>query len=257
MSQFANRIRSKEKVLGTFVLSPDPAHTEIVGAAGFDFVVVDMEHAPLDQLNILEHLRAAERFGLTVLVRIGSTDTQQVARLLDAGSHGIAMPHAGLDAQSTSEISRVLRYPPDGTRPACRGVRAANYNLTPFHEYVKRSNESVLSFALVEDEMVIDGIDQLLSDGSWDVVMPGPGDLSTSLGVPGQLEHPLVIAAMDRVVAAAQNAPGVRLGAYVGSPAEVDRWRQRGATVFAYSMDYAIFSSAYARVRHELSALLS
>lgn len=202
----AERMRNGECVYGLFVFSPDPAHTELAGLAGFDFVIVDLEHAPLGIADVLNHVRAAAGTDLSVIVRVADDAPAAAARLLDAGAAGIVFPHVGLSPERTQAAVSALRYGPEGTRPACTGVRAGGYGQRDFSDYVRRSNDTALAIGLIEDAAVVGRIGEVLDSVALDVVLPGPGDLAASLGLPGALSHPRVRAEVDRIADAAQVA---------------------------------------------------
>jgi len=248
----AQRMQDGDCVYGLFVFSPDPAHTEIAGLAGFDFVIVDLEHAPLGIADVLAHLRAADAAGISVIARVADSAPVQAARLLDAGVAGIVFPHVGLSKEATAAAVTALRYAPAGDRPACTGVRAAGYGLAPFGDYVERSNAATLAIGLIEDASVVRRIDDVLSSVRLDVVLPGPGDLAASLGLPGELAHPRVRAEVDRIVDAIQARRGCHIGAYVGSVEEAAAWRRRGATFIAYSIDYKILATTLRGIRNAM-----
>jgi 2-keto-3-deoxy-L-rhamnonate aldolase RhmA len=248
----AERMQRGDCVCGPFVFSPDPAHTEIAGRAGFDFVIVDMEHAPLDIRDVLAHVRAADAVGISAIVRVADDTPAAVARLLDAGAAGIVFPHVGLSLERTRAAVSALRYPPAGERPACTGVRAAGYGLDRFGDYVERSNDTTLAIGLIEDAPVVGRLDAVLSAVKLDVVLPGPGDLAASLGLPGELSHPRVRAEVDRIVDAVQARRGGAIGAYVGSVEEAAAWRKRGAVFIAYSIDYKIMAATLRDIRSAL-----
>jgi 2-keto-3-deoxy-L-rhamnonate aldolase RhmA len=242
-------MRNGECVYGLFIFSPDPAHTELAGLAGFDFVIVDTEHAPLGIDNVLAHVRAADAAGIAAIIRVGDDEPSRLAPLLDAGVAGIIFPHVGMPGSQTANAVTALRYPPHGTRAACTGVRAAHYGLGAFSDYVERANDSTLAIGLIEDAAVIDNLDAVLSDANLDLVMPGPGDLAASLGLPGELAHPRVRTQIDRIVEAVHAREDCRLAAYVGSVEEAVTWRERGASLIAYSIDYKILATTLRDIR--------
>ena len=246
------RMQDGHCVYGMFVFSPDPAHTELAGLAGFDFVIVDLEHAPLEIGNVLDHVRAARGIGVSVIVRVANDAPAGVARLLDAGVAGIVFPHVGLAASQTSDAVSAMRYGPDGNRPACTGVRAADYGLRPFSDYVAESNIDALAIGLIEDAPVIDSLDSVLQSTGLDMVMPGPGDLAASLGLPGELTHSRVAAEIDRIVTTVQARSNCGIAAYANSVAEGAAWHKRGARLIAYSIDYKIFGAALRDIRQAM-----
>ncbi len=182
------------------------------------------------------------------------SDPADIGRMLDAGVRGIVLPHVGLDIEATKKAIAALRYAPAGARPTCSGVRAANYGLSNFGSYAERNNAEVLSIGLIEDLDVVENIDQVLEECRLDAVIPGPGDLATSMNVPGQLEHPDVVAAVTRVVTAAK-AKEIKVGVYVVSDANLEMWTALGVDFFLVSIDYRILANAYSSKLQELTAV--
>jgi 2-keto-3-deoxy-L-rhamnonate aldolase RhmA len=236
-----HRIATEDALLGTFVFSRDAAATEICAAAGFDFVIIDLEHALNDLRTAMEHLRAAAASGINALVRLGGATLADAGRLLDAGAEGIVIPHLGL--ASGSDVLRSLRYHPEGQRPACTGVPAADFGLVEFSRRAADANRDVLAIGLVEDADCVRRLPEILRESRPDWIMPGPSDLAVGLGVPAALRHPRVVEAIDSVFADAA-AAGILLGMYVSDPEEIDTWRAKGARFFVYSIDYKILARA-------------
>lgn len=175
-----------------------------------------------------------------------------VARLLDTGIAGIVFPHVGLSLERTAAATAAMRYAPTGERPACTGVRAASFGLRPFSDYVQWVDRDILAIGLIEDAPVVDRLDEVLSTVRLDVVLPGPGDLAASLGLPGELSHPKVTAEVDRIVETTQQNGGCAIGAYVTNPEDGNAWRRRGARFIAYSIDYRILGAAFRDIRYAM-----
>ncbi len=235
---------------GTFVYSPDPAVCELVGAAGFDFVVVDTEHASLGPRDVENLVRAADTRGIAALVRVTRPDA--VTTSLDAGAAGIVLPHFGADERSRVLVASA-RYHPAGDRGACTGSRAVAYGLDDFAAYAARSNEDVLVVGQIEDAASVEALDEVLSMPGLDAVLPGRSDLAASYGVAGRLDDPAVTGALDRIAEAAARH-GVTLGMYVTGAAAGREWRHRGARLIVCSIDYKVLSAAYAALLSELHA---
>jgi 2-keto-3-deoxy-L-rhamnonate aldolase RhmA len=230
-------LNDSSMLLGGFVFSTEPAMAEIYTAAGFDFVIIDMEHALNDMGSTVAHLRAARGAGIHALVRVGEADLSNIPRLLDAGCEGVFLPHLGMPGKGTSEAIRTLKYHPDGIRPTCTGVRAANYGLAEFGKVASESNRNILSVGMVEDAQCIENIEDILDTGEEvDWLMPGPADLSTSLGVHGRVREPIVLNAVDKVFRAAQER-GIPVGMYINDPSELPEWRDKGAKFIVLSID--------------------
>lgn len=251
-----NRMRRcwerNEPAFGSFVFSRDASTTEILGAAGYDFAVIDLEHSPIDLADAAGHLRAATGAGIDALARLPVVDPQQIGRLLDLGTDGIMLAHFGTDEPAARRFAHLLRYAPQGERPACSGVRATAHGLRPYAEYVAAANANVLGIGLIEDVDVIPRLPELLHDAPIDAVMPGPGDLSVSMGLAGQPTHARVRAAVDAILAAAR-AAGRRTGMYLNSPEEVSAWRSAGLDFFIYLFDTKLLGQAYADARSRIA----
>lgn len=254
MSRMHDRLTSGERALGTFVFSTDAAHSEIVGLAGYDFAVIDTEHASLGAAHVVEHVRAAKLAGVAPIVRVRGNRPEDVGRLLDTGAEGIMFPHVGLDDAATQHAFAAVRYAPHGERPTCTGVRASDYGLADFRTRSATLNDAMLTIGLVEDAEAVERIDSALAATPFDVVIPGMGDLASSFGVPGELTHELVVDATERIIRATLDA-GLRAGVYVRDAAEAERWTDAGVTVFLASIDYRVLARAYRDMHDELAAV--
>ena len=246
------KLRAGQEVAGSFTFSPDPAHTEIMGTAGLDFVMIDLEHAPLTISDVVHHVRAAQLTGISPFVRVRHNNAADVGQILDVGAAGIMFPHVGLDPEATKSALQALRYHPEGIRPSCTGVRAVDYGLSPFNDYVTRSNEEVISIGLIEDQIVVDRIDEILHEYDLDIVIPGSGDIATSLGLPGQHTHPKVVESLMKVVEATKAHGKSKVGMYLTDPKLAPQWRERGVEFFLISIDYRVLAQAYGNAIKDL-----
>jgi len=229
------RIREQDLLLGGFVFSVDASMPEIYASAGFDFIIIDTEHGLCDLTAAVNHIRAAKAAGIHAAVRVGPADLHNIPRLLDAGCEACFIPHLG-HHDSSREALRSMRYHPMGERPTCTGVSAANYGLADFGGVVSASNRDVLSVGMVEDRECVDAIDEILARKEVDWLMPGPADLSSSLGVHGQVRHPTVLAAVDKILASARKHD-IPVGMYVNTPQELPEWKAKGAKFIILSID--------------------
>jgi len=243
MSRLRSALAAKERPVGTFVFSRDAAVSDAAALAGFDFIIADMEHAALELRDVEGHIRAAALHGASTLVRVPSVrETALASRSLDLGAKGIVFPHFGLDLAASREAVATLRYAPAGHRPSCTGVPATGYGLRPFADYLRESDQNVLGIGLIEDIGAVDNIAAVLEQTGCDAVMPGPGDIATSMGLPGEPQHPRVRAAVQHTEEAARHA-GVRCGMYLNSLEEAAAWP--GADFFVYLIDLKILAAAF------------
>ncbi|MFF5035597.1 HpcH/HpaI aldolase family protein [Nocardia salmonicida] len=242
-----NHVRRKladgEQVHGLFCSIPAPALVEMVGWAGYDFVIIDAEHTLLDPQNLENLIRAAQVAGLTPLLRVAPHDTATMLRGLDAGVLGIVVPHVRSRADVDAAI-RAAYYAPVGMRSLGSG-RAAAYGLDDPVEQCRRSNTEVMLIALIEDADAVDSIDDILRGGGVDMVLPGIADLSQSLGVPWQLRHEAVQSAVKRLHESCMTH-NVAFCALVRTPERHEHWRAAGVRAFTCG-DVATLAAAALR----------
>ncbi|MBV9862809.1 MAG: siderophore biosynthesis protein SbnG [Alphaproteobacteria bacterium] len=204
-------LREGGLALGTHVGGiPDPQIVEIIGLAGFDAAFIDMEHTSFDLRDVQLMVMAAERVGITPIVRTPGFDPAVILRLLDMGVQGIQVPHVD-SAERAREAVRAVRYAPLGDRGMAAGSRAADYGKTPLLEHMARSNREIILAAMIEDMAAVEQIEAIAAVEGVDLLAVGPSDLSRSLGVSGQPDHPKLVAAIDRVRAAVRGGKGCRL----------------------------------------------
>jgi 2-keto-3-deoxy-L-rhamnonate aldolase RhmA len=188
----------------------DPQIVEIIGLAGFDAAFIDMEHTPFDLHDVTQMVMAAERVGITPIVRTPGFHPAFILRLLDQGVQGIQVPHVS-NPETAREAVKAMRYPPQGERGMAAGSRAAEFGKVSLLDHMAQSNREVLLACMIEDVEAIERIDEIAAVEGVDLLAVGPSDLSRSLGVSGQPDHPRLIAAIDRVREAVKKGAGARL----------------------------------------------
>jgi 4-hydroxy-2-oxoheptanedioate aldolase len=234
-----NRTKAKltagEPAFGCFVRTPEPQLIEYVGLLGWDFLVFDAEHGPLQPREVENLCRAIEPHGTTPMVRVTTNDAPTILRFLDIGAHGVHVPWVNSAAEAERAV-RAVKYSPRGTR-GLAGSRASEWGLRePIEAYVERANRETLVVIQVETQEAVDAIDDYLKVDGVDVLFLGPTDLSQSLGHPGDLRHPDVLRAMDRVADAVVGS-GTTLGIYAGTVDMTREWLDRGARYFTTSLE--------------------
>jgi 4-hydroxy-2-oxoheptanedioate aldolase len=238
------RLRAGEHVYGCFQRYPDPGLAELLALQGFDFLVLDAEHGTMEPRECENMVRAAELGGATPLVRVPANDPSVILRFMDTGAQGVHVPLASSALDADAAV-RSVKYGPRGSR-GLTGVRAASYGQRePLAEYVERANEETLVVVQIETREALEQVPAIAAVDGVDVVFVGPTDLSHSLGVPGQISHPLVEEAYRKI------ADGVRestaaLGVLVGDETGVQAWRERGARYIAVTVDSLVTRSARA-----------
>ena len=240
-SGIKKKLLDGEIVLGTFVGTDSADLVEILGINGFDFVVLDTEHSPGAPNSILGQMRVAERRGMEVLARLTNTERTTVLRTLDIGVSGVLAPQVN-DVDTARSFIAATLYPPLG----CRGfasTRASDYGAVSIPEYIAEANSDLLRMIQCETEQAVEDIENIASVEGVDLVFVGPYDLSLSLGVPGDLFHPKMVQAVDKILAACKKL-GKPTGVFVTAPDEMQKRIDQGFTFFTYSMDTLIFANA-------------
>lgn len=231
----ARRLRAGEVVLGPLIFDLiSPGLAVLLADSGWDFVLIDLEHAPLDPSAVAQFMLAGRQAGLATIVKLPDLERSGVQRYLDYGAAGIQAPHV----ETTDEVRRLVRwsrYPPVGERGQVFGLGNTGFRLVDRDQYVAEANASVLTLAMVETRAGVEAVEAIL-DGGPDVIFIGTGDLSSSYGVPGQMTHPIVLEAAERVVTACR-ARGVAVAINAEEPATAQRWIERGAKMIAYSSE--------------------
>jgi 4-hydroxy-2-oxoheptanedioate aldolase len=219
------KLKTKPELFGTFVQIPSPAVVELAGYAGFDFVIIDFEHGPLGIETATNMVRAANASKASPVIRVAKNDAFLIGQALDIGAEGILVPQITNYAAAIQAI-KATRYGADGIRGACPCVRSAKYAGTDA-SYFTKANEDVVRILLLEGKEAIDDISQLVTIPNIDVLMMGVWDLSSSLGIPGQVDSPLVLDKIEIIMKEAKTR-GVDLGTLWLDSTEAKKWAGRG-----------------------------
>jgi len=212
-----------------------PAIAEIMAGEGFDWIAVDMEHTSTDIRAFHEIALAMKGSDVDLLARLHSCDPVQAKLVLDAGANGIIVPSVNTREEAQCAVA-MAKYPPQGVRGASLS-RATDYGRN-FGPYVHAHNDEVLVIVMLEHIKVVENADGILSTPGISATFIGPYDLSASMGLTGQLEHPKVLDA-QRMILDACKRHGVPAGIHVVpvSPEEVQRRIEQGFRFIACAVD--------------------
>lgn len=238
MHQFRQRLLAGERLVGPMVTLGAPEVAEILAKVGFDWLFLDAEHAPFDALSLQRMMQAAGN--TPCLVRLEASQEVPIKKALDVGAAGIIAPMVNT-AEQAAQIVSWCRYSPQGTRGVGLG-RAHGYGLE-FSDYIEAANESVTVIVQAEHIQAAEQIEAIVQVEGVDGVLIGPYDLSASLGLLGQIEHPEVVAAIDRVTAVCQQAK-IPLGVFGLSATAVQPYIEKGYTLITVGVDTLLLSSA-------------
>ncbi|MEU6700575.1 aldolase/citrate lyase family protein [Pseudonocardia sp. NPDC046786] len=192
--------------LGAWIKLATTESVEIMAAIGMDFVVVDLEHAPLDLETAARMIVLARACGMTPLVRVPGHEAATIGRVLDSGAGGILVPHVE-DADQARAVVSAVRFPPHGARGAGGTSRAGRWGLLPRAEYTRFGNEQVLCIPQLESAGAIGSAPEILAVDGVDAVFLGAGDLALSLGLGAGDPEVRELLGTGRAAAAAAGKP--------------------------------------------------
>ena len=203
-----------------------PEVPRILAAAGFAWTYLDSEHGGFDLETLQDLIRAANDSGLCPIVRVADLQYALVARALDCGAQGVLFPRVESPELLATAI-RWTRFPPEGVRGFGLQPTHLGYEVIAMPEIIAHMNANIMVVLQIETKTALERIDELLSVPNIDAVMIGPADLSVSLGVPGQFEHPKLVEAIEKISDAC-NRHGIAPGLHMRSLKLVQYWRDHG-----------------------------
>lgn len=240
-------------VFGLLNSVPSPLLVEMLGYAGYDFVILDMEHVCVNPETLENMVRAAECAGITPLVRVPGATPEVILRMLDCGAQGVVVPHVRSRAEAERAV-QASRYHPCGAR-GISGGRTTGFGAIDLPTYFARANAELMVVLMIEDRQGVEAIDEILSVPGVDLVLEGAVDLSQSYGVPAQLQHPRVQAAIQRVADGCRRH-GVPFCAIPRHPGQLEDWAAGGVHAFLLGDDRGVAFRALkahvAGLRHTL-----
>ena len=245
--QFRTRLTGGELLVGTMLTLRCPDVAEILAGVGFDWLFIDAEHGTFEARDMQAMLQAAGA-GTPCVVRVSSNEEVPIKKALDVGAAGIIAPQVN-SVEQAEAVVRFAKYAPQGARGVGIG-RAHGYGLR-FQEYVDSANQDVAVIIQAEHIAAVEHIEAIVEVPGIDAVLVGPYDLSASLGRIGQVDHPDVTAAIDRVTQACRDA-GVWLGIFGISSEAVGPYVEKGYTLITVGVDTMMLGEAAKSVLAEL-----
>jgi 4-hydroxy-2-oxoheptanedioate aldolase len=235
---------------GVFIELPSPESVEMAGWAGWDHVVIDCEHGPIDNAMLPQMLRAAR---VPAFVRVPNAQAESIQGALDNGADGVIVPRLRSAAEARDVVA-AARFFPHGRRGVNHMVRAARYSLQPVDAYLAGAAANTRVIVQIETAEALDAVEEIAATPGLDELFIGPYDLSQALGIPGQVLDAKLLAAGRRIQAAAANA-GVALSVFVNSDTAAREWISIGAGVLHYSADTYLLAQTLRETRERLRTL--
>ena len=245
-NKLKSRLKAGEQTYGVWMSVESPIITELLSTLGFDWFVFDTEHNPLDIYQVQTLMQAMRGNQTTPLVRVVWNNLVPIKRALDVGAYGVVVPWVNTRQEAEMAV-KACRYAPKGLR-GCGPRRAAMFD----SEYLKTADEELLVIAQIETKTAVENIDEILSVDGIDVSYIGPADLSASFGHLGNMSHPEVQHAIDRVFDASE-AAGVATGVHMGAGKTIMDRVEKGYNFITVGSDLQFFRSGADSILKQLS----
>ena len=248
---FISRLHaSPEPLFGTWAKLPTLETLELLALAGFDFVAIDTEHAPLHLERTYQLIAHAQALGMSALVRLPDLACHDYQRLLDSGADGLLVPRVRSPEEARAAVARMM-FPPLGERGLGITSRAGDWGLMPLADYVANGNDRVLRCMQLEDRSALQSIETVLDVPGVNSVFLGMGDLQLSSGLPAA--HPQLQSLVDHMLSVCSSR-GIPCGAAAQDPAAALKAAARGFRFVMVSNDAQIFGKAALGLMQQIKA---
>lgn len=245
LNSFKDKIKENKKPLGIFADTCSSYVVECIGKTGFDYVIIDNEHSPVEAETSAELIRAAELNGLTPFARVREISRPAILKLLDVGAQGLIVPNV----KTVDEVKQIVsycKYSPLGNRGFCPSRKDGwgfDGNLG-VRETMDFFNENVLLIPQCETAEALESIEDIAAVDGVDGIFVGPFDLSISMGIPGEFENPVFKAALRRIVNAVHNA-GKFCIIFAGTTEKAIEGYDEGFDSVTYNLDAGLIISCF------------
>lgn len=252
MKNLKQRLKNGETLHGCWLNLGSSLTAEIVGLAGYDWVLIDLEHGAGTEKDVLAQLQALEATPAGAIVRVESSASQRIHRVLDMGAEGIMCPKVNT-AEEARQVVSGLRYPPHGHRGVAKMVRATQFAQN-FQSYYENAQDNLLGVVQIETAEALDHLDEIAALDGADVLFIGPADLTMDLGIFGQFDHPLFKDAVQKITAAARKA-GKATGILFFNPEEYQNYHDQGIRLIACGADATFVANGAREMAKQLAEM--
>lgn len=240
------KLAAGETCIGTFITIPSPTVVEIAAVAGFDFLIIDLEHGNIDLQDVENMVRACDLHSVSCIVRLPENYQSFFPKILETGAQGVQVPHVQ-SGREAEEIVKAVKYWPEGMRGVSPYTRAGDYSSIQPTEHFKISNQETMVVVQIENLHGVDNMEQIASVKAVDVIFAGPYDLSQAFGIPGKLDDERVVNTVERLANVCRRK-GRWAGTFVSNHQNFDRWRSVGIQYIAFSVDCGIIYKAFKEI---------
>ncbi|MDW4497380.1 aldolase/citrate lyase family protein [Sulfitobacter sp. D35] len=250
-NDFKARLKKGPHLVGIWNSIPGNTVTEMLAASGFDWVLIDTEHSPIETAELLPALQAVAGYpGTSAVVRPYANDTVLIKRVLDMGAQTLLLPYVQTRAEAEAAVS-AMRYPPQGVRGVAGLTRSSRFGKIP--GYAKRASEELCLIVQAETVQAIENLEAIATVDGVDAVFIGPSDLSASMGYPGEPDHPEVQAKMEGAYATLKSLD-VPFGILSLNEEVCARAMAQGAAFTAVGVDAALLGRSVDALRARFPA---
>lgn len=241
VNKFKQGLKGDKPMWGLWLGLPDSSCAEIVAGAGFDWLLIDSEHAPFELDSTMRHLQAIAPYGVPAIVRPEEGRTALLKRILDIGAQTVLVPMCDT-AEQARELVKAVKYPPQGVRGLGSSLaRAANWNRIP--GYLQKANDEICLIVQAETVTAMANLKEIAAVDGVDAVFIGPSDLSASMGHIGNPDHPDVVAAIENGFTVINDA-GKAAGLLCINPAKARHYVEKGAKFVGVGVDTLLLGNA-------------
>ena len=241
MASLKERLRNGEQVLGTMVTTftaPDIA--KILQVCGFDFFIVDCEHGAFTTREVANIIAVSRGIGMPALVRIPEMRREHALKFMEMGASGLLLPNT-----ETAEQAKMLvdctKYAPLGHRGVSLSRPHTDFKKVSGATYMPQANDETLLMCQIESRKGVENVEEIIAVEGIDVAFIGPNDMSQDYGILGQFEHPDIVAAFEKIIAAAESN-GKWAGAHFGGAAPLKPWLKKGMQINMWNSDNGLLA---------------
>ena len=250
-NKFKQRLQSGDEMLGLWFGLANNIAAEVCAQSGFDWLLIDSEHSPLSDKDILSCLQAVAPYEINPLVRPVSGDKNVLKRLCDVGVQTFLVPMID-DAKQAAAVVSAVRYPPSGTRGLGTSMaRAARWNMTP--DYFTRANDEMCVILQIETKVGLKNLKKIAKVEGVDAVFIGPSDLGAALGYPGKPSHPEVVNAVSEAIKDIRTC-GKPAGVLAVTSELVEVYKKAGASFIGVGSDCGVLAKGVQRLYENFSS---
>lgn len=239
-NRFKRALREGRQQIGLWNSIPGTVTAELLATCGFDWLVIDTEHAPTDVPDTLAMMQAMAPYPVSAVVRPAANDTVVIKRLLDLGAQTLIIPYVQSADEARAAVA-AMRYAPRGVRGMAGMTRASRFGSIP--DYAQRAEDELCLIVQVETAEALAAIEEIAAVDGVDGPFIGPADLAASMGYPGQSQHPEVVAAIEDAIRRIVRA-GKPAGILSLDPAFARRCMEWGTGFTAVGMDISLLANA-------------